>query len=147
MPKRKTVRLNLSFVQPKIKEKFRSNVVFCEAMGRPTQKTWVTEWGRNHNLPSPEEAARMCVLLNAAPEDILLGTGETEAETEKLQADIALVRDLLSQQRTESAKKERPAKSETPNKDALIHFIMHTDSRDDLLAVIEEATKRLKGLK
>lgn len=147
MSRRYTVTINLPNVQTLIKKTFRSNVVFCEAMGRGEQCTWVSDWKRNKNLPSPEEAARMCVLLNAAPEDILLGTGETEAETEKLQADIALVRELLSQQRTESAKKERPAESETPNKDALIHFIMHTDSRDDLLAVIEEATKRLKGLK
>lgn len=111
MSRRYTVTINLPNVQTLIKKTFRSNVVFCEAMGRGEQCTWVSDWKRNKNLPSPEEAARMCVLLNAAPEDILLGTGETEAETEKLQADIALVRDLLSQQRTESEKKSAPPKA------------------------------------
>lgn len=146
MSRRYTVSINLPNVQTLIKKTFRSNVVFCEAMGRGEQCTWVSDWKRNKNLPSPEEAARMCVLLNSAPEDILLGAGETEAETAKLQADIALVRDLLDQQRAESAKKERPAESETPNKDALIDFI-HNASRDDLIAVVEEAMKMLKGMK
>lgn len=146
MSRRYTVSINLPNVQTLIKKTFRSNVVFCEAMGRGEQCTWVSDWKRSKNLPSPEEAARMCVLLNSAPEDILLGTGETEVETAKLQADIALVRDLLDQQRAESAKKERPAESETPNKDALIDFI-HTASRDDLITVVEEAMKMLKGMK
>lgn len=145
MSRRKTVKVVSDALQSLIKSNEWSNAAFSRKVGK--YDSWFNEVLRSKNLPSPEEAARMCVLLNAAPEDILLGTGETEAETEKLQADIALVRDLLSQQRTESEKKERPAESETPNKDALIHFIMHTDSRDDLLAVIEEATKRLKGLK
>lgn len=46
----------------------------------------------------------------------------------------------------ESAKKERPAESETPNKDALIDFI-HNASRDDLIVLLEEVTKTLKGIK
>lgn len=101
MPKRKVVRVNVPVVREKIKAECRNNVIFCEKMGRPSQKTWVTEWGRNHNLPSPEEAARMCVLLQTTPEEIL-----TE------QADIDLVRGLLEQEREKSAKKERPADSE-----------------------------------
>lgn len=101
MPKRKVVRVNVPVVREKIKAECRNNVIFCEKMGRPSQKTWVTEWGRNHNLPSPEEAARMCVLLQTTPEEIL-----TE------QADIDLVRGLLEQEREKGAKKERPASSE-----------------------------------
>lgn len=92
MSRRKTVKLNLEVVLPLIKEKCRSNVVFCEKMGRPTQKTWVTDWNRKDengnpkpkNLPSPEEAARMCVLLQTTPEEILVE-----------QADIDLVNALL----------------------------------------------------
>lgn len=101
MPKRKVVRVNVPVVREKIKAECRNNVIFCEKMGRPSQKTWVTEWGRNHNLPSPKEAARMCVLLQTTPEEIL-----TE------QADIDLVRGLLEQEREKGAKKERPANSE-----------------------------------
>lgn len=101
MPKRKTVSVNVPVVREKIKSACRSNVVFCEKMGRSSQKTWVTEWGRNHNLPSPEEAARMCVLLQTTPEEIL-----TEP------ADIELVRGLIEREREKGIKKERPADGE-----------------------------------
>lgn len=88
MSRRKTVQLNMDFCLRKIKEVCRSNVVFCEKMGRPKQKTWITEWGRGRNLPSPEEAARMCVILQVRPEEIL-----TE------QDDIELVSKLLESQK------------------------------------------------
>lgn len=102
MPKRRTVSVNVPVVREKIKSTCRSNVVFCEKMGRSTQKTWVTEWGRNHNLPSPEEAARMCVLLQTTPEEILLE-----------QDDIELVRGLLEQEKEKNSKKESaPKRSE-----------------------------------
>lgn len=94
MAKRQTVAVNLPVLLPLIKSKFRSNVVFCEAMGRAKQKTWVTEWGRNHNLPSPEEVAQMCLLLNTTPEEIL-----TEP------ADIELVNGLIESERAKHAKK------------------------------------------
>lgn len=109
MSRRKTVKLNLEVVLPLIKEKCRSNVVFCERMGRPTQKTWVTGWSNKpkpKNPPSPEEAAKMCILLETTPEVILLNKGATEAETAELQADIALVRDLLDQQDAKKAPTE-----------------------------------------
>lgn len=47
---------------------------------------WITEWKRGRNLPTPEEAARMCELLHTTPEDILI-----DAE------DVVLVRGLLEQ--------------------------------------------------
>lgn len=106
MSRRKTVKLNLPYVQKRIKAVFRRNVIFCEAMGRPQQRTWVTEWNREHNLPSPEEAARMCVLLQTTPEEILVE-----------QADIDLVNGLLEQEREKSAKKERPAEGGTLDDD------------------------------
>lgn len=94
MPKRETVAVNLPYTRPLIKKVFRSYVAFCEAMGRPEQPTWVSEWVRDHNLPSPEEAARMCALLNAMPEDILLE-----------QKDIERVRELIAK---ESEKNDLP---------------------------------------
>lgn len=123
MSRRKTVKLNLEVVLPLIKEKCRSNVVFCEKMGRPTQKTWVTDWNRKDengnpkpkNPPSPEEAAKMCILLETTPEVILLDKGATEAETAELQADIALVRDLLDQQRTKKAPTETSEREFVPS--------------------------------
>lgn len=106
MSRRKTVKLNLEVVLPLIKQKCRSNVVFCEKMGRSAQKTWVTGWSNKpkpKNPPSPEEAARMCILLHTTPEEILQATGETEQETAKCQADIVLVRSLMEQQGVKEA--------------------------------------------
>lgn len=101
MPRRKTVKLNLPVVNPLIKQVFRSNVVFCEKMGRA--HNWVTDWNRTDkdgepkpkNLPSPEEAARMCILLKTTPDEILLRDGETPEETAKCLEDIETVRKLI----------------------------------------------------
>lgn len=109
MSRRKTVKLNLPYVNAKITEVFRHNVIFCEKMGRENHPTWVSDWNRKgkdgtpipKNLPSPEEAARMCVLLQTTPEEIL-----TE------EADIELVRGLIEQEREKGIKKERPADGE-----------------------------------
>ena len=109
MSRRKTVKLNLPYVTARITEVFRHNVIFCEKMGRENHLTWVSDWNRKgkdgnpapKNLPSPEEAARMCVLLQTTPEEIL-----TE------EADIELVRGLIEQEREKSAEKGRPADGE-----------------------------------
>lgn len=97
MSRRKTVAVNVPATCALIKSVFRSNVVFCEKMDRAQQKTWVTEWKRGKNLPSPEEAARMCLLLNTTPEDIL-----TEP------ADVDLVRGLIEQERENQGIKKDP---------------------------------------
>lgn len=97
MSRRKTVQLNMDFCLPKIKEVCRSNVVFCEKMGRPKQKTWITEWGRGRNLPSPEEAARMCAILGTTPEEILVA-----------QDDIDLVRAIIEKERPAPVSKSGP---------------------------------------
>lgn len=105
MSRKKTVKLNLPVVDRLIKEHCRSNVVFCEKMGRSTHKTWVTDWHRVKDgkpapkgFPSPEEAVKMCSLLNTMPEEIL-----TEPD------DIALVRDLIEQEQAKQGiKKDLP---------------------------------------
>ncbi len=94
MSRRKTVALNLDFALSSIRAQFRSNVVFCEAMGFGNRSSWVSDWKRGKNLPSPEEAAKMCAVLQVRPED-LLATPD----------DIKIVRDLLESE----AKKEQPA--------------------------------------
>lgn len=110
MSRRKTVKLNLEFVNPRIKEVCHNNVIFCNQMGRPNQKTWVTDWNRvkdgnwaPKNLPSPEEAARMCILLGTTPEEILLHEGETDEETAKCLEDIQRVKELVAELRKEEA--------------------------------------------
>ena len=154
MSRRKTVKLNLEVVLPLIKEKCRSNVVFCEKMGRPTQKTWVTDWNRKDengnpkpkNPPSPEEAAKMCILLKTTPEVILLNKGATEEETAELQADIALVRALLDQQGAKKAPTETSEReSISPAKQALLDAIdsLSDEQCEKLLIVVEGAKKLL----
>ena len=97
MSKRITVKLNMGVVSQKIKHICRSNVVFCEKMGRPNQNYWVSDWKRGKNLPSPEEAARMCAILQVMPEEIL-----TEPK------DIDLVKGLIESQRSEQTEKPAP---------------------------------------
>lgn len=87
MSRRKVVQLNLPYVKSRIKDVCRSNVVFSEKMDRPDQKTWVTGWGYGKNLPSPDEAARMCDILQVTPEEIL-----TSPE------DVDLVRSIIDRQ-------------------------------------------------
>lgn len=97
MSRKKTVRLNYQAAKAAIDKNFRSNVVFCEAMGFQNRNSWVSDLKRNKNLPSPEEAARMCILLNTTPEEILLREGSTEAETAQCQQDIETVRQLVEE--------------------------------------------------
>lgn len=107
MSRRKTVKLNLPIVNSLIKNKFRSYIVFCEKMDRA--HNWVTDWNRRDkdgtpspkNLPSPEEAARMCILLETTPEEILLHEGETDEETAKCLEDIQRVKELVAELRKE----------------------------------------------
>ena len=103
--KRKTVTPNLPVLLPLIKKKCRSNVVFTKEIRGKDKSGWVTEWSRGSNYPSPEEAVRMCQLLNTTPEEILMYEGKTEAETAKYQEDIALVQKMIEEKREKNAEK------------------------------------------
>lgn len=153
MPRRKVVRLNLEVVNPLIKSVCRNYTAFCEKMGRGASN-WVADWNRKDengnpkpkNLPSPEEAAKMCILLETTPEVILLNKGATEAETAKLQADIAHVRDLLDQQGAKKAPTETSEReSISPAKQALLDAIdgLSEEQCEKLLIVVESAKKLL----
>lgn len=126
MSRKKTVKIIYDAIKDPIKKLFRSNVVFCEAMGFTGRDSWVSDLKRGRNLPSPEEAARMCVLLQTAPEEIL-----------SEEADIELVRSLIEQEREKSVKKERPADSEalTPKDKALLTWFhsLPQEKREALL--------------
>lgn len=126
MSRRKTVKLNLEVVLPLIKEKCRSNVVFCEKMGRPTQKTWVTGWSNKpkpKNPPSPEEAARMCILLKTTPDKILLREGETPEETAKCLEDIETVRKLVEAEGAKESAPDPMTEGVSPTVQELFDFI------------------------
>lgn len=126
MSRKKTVKIIYDAIKDPIKKLFRSNVVFCEAMGFTGRDSWVSDLKRGRNLPSPEEAARMCVLLQTTPEEIL-----------SEEADVELVRSLIEQERKKSVKKERPADSEalTPKDKALLTWFhsLPQEKREALL--------------
>ena len=142
MPRRKTVKLNLPYVTSKITEVFRHNIIFCEKMGRENHPTWVSDWTRKDkdgnpmpkNLPSPEEAARMCAILQVEPEEIL-----TEP------SDIELVRSLIEQER--GIKKDPIPKdgAVSPAKRKLLDVIddLTDEQCSKLLGIILEAKKVL----
>ncbi len=101
-------RINLNFESffKLRKLKFRNNTAFCEQMGE--KPYWVTDLKRGKAIITPQKAACMCILLQTTPEEILLHEGATEAETEKCQADIELVRGLVAQMRKEGEKEIAP---------------------------------------
>lgn len=149
MPKRDTVFINYEKTVQLIKEKYRNNTIFCEAINKAmgTERTtkWVSEWKRNSNLPSPEEAVYICILLQTTPDEILLHEGETEEETAKCQKDIALVRDLLDQQGAKKAPTETSEReSISPAKRALLDVIDGlTDEQCEKLLIVVEGAKKL----
>jgi len=75
---------------------------------------WIAEWKRGKNLPSPEEAARMCAILQVEPEEIL-----TEP------SDVELVRSLIEQER--GLKKDPTREGEDFDEDTreIIEFLKH----------------------
>lgn len=101
--RRDTVKPNLQVLLPLIKEKFRSNVVFTKEVRGKDKSGWISEWRRGKNFPSPEEAARMCILLKTTPEEILLHEGETDEDTAKCLEDIQRVKELVAELRKEDA--------------------------------------------
>lgn len=124
MPKRYTVALNLPNVRGLIKKKCRSNIVFCEMMGKEDRPAWVSDWLRGKNLPSPEEAAQMCILLNTTPEEILLHEGKDEKEIAKCQKDIELVRKLLENEKGIKKTPDPKIEGVTDTQKAAIDFVL-----------------------
>ncbi len=94
MSKRTTVKVDIERIEIIIKANGWRNSYFAEVIMKK-QRGWVSEWKRGKNFPSPEEAARMCILLKTTPDEILLHEGETPEETEKCLKDIETVRKLV----------------------------------------------------
>lgn len=113
MAKRDVVFINYEKIVFLIKKIYRNNTIFCEElnkkMGTTRTTKWVSEWKRNSNLPSPKEAAVICILLKTTPDEILLREGETTEETAKCLENIETVRKLVE---AESAKKAPDPKTE-----------------------------------
>lgn len=113
MAKRDVVFINYEKIVFLIKKIYRNNTIFCEElnkkMGTTRTTKWVSEWKRNSNLPSPKEAAVICILLKTTPDEILLHDGKAPEETQKCLEDIETVRKLVE---AESAKKAPDPKTE-----------------------------------
>lgn len=101
MAKRTVVKVDFEKLIHLIEKTEWSQAAFARLVGKHSR--WLSDVSKGHNLPSPEEAARMCVLLQTIPEEILLHKGATEKETEKCQADIALVKSLVEQENSKKA--------------------------------------------
>lgn len=115
MPKRDTVRPNMNSIAAKVSAKSWSEASFSQMVGK--HKRWLSEVRREKNLPSPEEAARMCVLLQTTPEEILVE-----------QADIDLVNAMLE---NEMAKEKAPA-TEGEGEDEKISRFVRSASAEEL---------------
>ena len=133
MPKRATVKPNVDAILKMVASNSWSAASFSKMVGK--HKRWLSEVKRGNNLPSPEEAARMCVLLQTTPEEILVE-----------QADIDLVNALLeSEMEKEKAPTETSErKSISPAKQALLDAIDGlTDEQCEKLLIVVEGAKKL----
>ena len=108
MAKRDVVFINYEKAVSLIKKIYSNNTIFCEElnkkMGTTRTTKWVSEWKRNSNLPSPQEAAVICILLKTTPEDILLHEGRTPEETAKCLENIDAVRKLVEDEGIKEAR-------------------------------------------
>ena len=109
--KRETVATNCEKINPMIKTKGWSNASFSRLVGK--YPSWYGEVKRGNNLPSPEEAARMCVLLQTTPEEILIE-----------QADIDLVNELLEKEKGAKKAPGQEAEGYTEQQKAAIKFVL-----------------------
>lgn len=91
MAKRDTVKVKIDKILELTAENGWSAATLSKRVGK--HERWISEVKRGKNLPSPEEAAQMCALLQTTPEEIL-----TEP------ADIELVNGLIEQEREKHKK-------------------------------------------
>lgn len=135
MSKRLVVTPNIEEVNSLVEGKGWSKAYFSETVMKKS-RGWITEWKRAKNFPTPEEAVRMCVMLQTTPEEIL-----TE------QADIELVRGLLEQEREKGIKKDPIPKDEVVGsaKQKLLDALdgLSDSQIEKLIGIIEEAKKLL----
>lgn len=93
MAKRTVVKVDFEKVAHLIEKTEWSKAAFARLVGKHSR--WLSDVSKGNNLPSPEEASRMCILLKTTPDDILLHEGNTPEETAKCLEDIETVRKLV----------------------------------------------------
>lgn len=140
MSKRATVKVDIERIEIIIKSNGWRNSYFAEVIMKK-QRGWVSEWKRGKNLPSPEEASRMCILLKTTPDDILLHEGKTPEETAKCLEDIETVRKLVEAERAKENAHDPKTEGVSDAKQKLYDAIANlTDEQcTKLLGVVEWA--------
>lgn len=96
MPKRTTVSVDRAAVERLVDAKGWSNAYFGGTLMCKT-KGWLTDWKRGKSLPSPEEAARMCAVLNAMPEEFLTEQPDIDKVTALIDGELQGGAKLVSQ--------------------------------------------------
>jgi transcriptional regulator with XRE-family HTH domain len=129
MPKRKTVKINTELVLEMVYAHSWSAASFSKMIGK--HERWLSEVKRGKNLPSPEEAANMCALLNAKPKEILMLKGDSPEETAKCLEDIEAVRKLVEA----DGIKEAPA-TEGEGLDGKIAQFIRSASAEELTEIL-----------
>lgn len=99
MAKRNTVNVDIEKILELNAEHGWSAATLARRVGKHDR--WISEVKRGKNLPIHSEVAKMCLLLDAPPEDIL-----TE------QADVDLVNSLIEQEREAQIKSSPPEDEE-----------------------------------
>lgn len=128
MAKRTVVKVDFEKVAHLIEKTEWSKAAFARLVGKHSR--WLSDVSKGNNLPSPEEASRMCILLKTTPDDILLHEGNTPEETAKCLEDIETVRKLVE---AEGIKKTRDPKIEGVD-DKIAQFI-RSASADELTEI------------
>ena len=122
MAKRDTVNVDCNKIDILRKANEWNQSAFSRKVGK--YSSWYSEVLRGNNLPSPEEAARMCILLKTTPDDILLHEGETPEETAKCLKDIETVRKLVEAERIKESAPNFNVEGWTDLQKAAIQFVL-----------------------
>lgn len=76
MPKRITVFIDYEKTKNAISKTEWSGAAICRMLNKHSR--WLSDVKKGKNLPSPEEAAQMCAMLNVQPEEIISDPDDAE---------------------------------------------------------------------
>mgnify|MGYP004731113335 CR=1 FL=1 len=141
MAKKKTVNVNTDKIIFLAEANEWNKAAFARKVGKHSR--WFCEVARGRNLPSPDEAAAICLLLHTPPEEILLTKGETEKETAQYQEDITLVHELMEKMQ---GGKEAPAAEGEGYDDKITRLYtqlpkLSDRQREMILGIVDEMLK------
>lgn len=122
MAKRDTVNVDCNKIDILRKANEWNKSAFSRKVGK--YNSWYSEVLRGNNLPSPEEAACICILFDTPPDDILLHEGKTPEETAKCLEDIETVRKLVEAERAKEKAPNFNVEGWTDLQKAAIQFVL-----------------------